>query len=461
MPSRGKEKRAVGRPKLGAHIMERNGRYYADVREFAAVLDHGEKSGRIALRAKGEKLATTDYEVAQVLFGRLLEQLRERTRTQVATGRWKPTPLKQYAARHLVEKAKAGKSVERWLQSVERHLNEAVAFFGADTDVAAITTHDVARYVDHLAQLDSGRKNADGTARKLSTASQRKYLNSLSNLYRRAISEGHVPPGANPVAALLDKPTAEEHEAAWLEVPDAALLLEACRTYQPDGTGPAEAIPGQMLHAIVATFLLTGGRTAEVLGLTVGDVSFERARVTFRTHPHRRLKTRTSRRSVPLWPQLREVLLPWLAHLQAEEERRAAAEERPSRFGPDSLLFPSVRTGGMVTDLRKALDAAAGRVGWSEGEIRSKMFRHTYCAARLQTATRMLRRDPASGRNKVRWIPVSRDEVARELGHGGTSLVARVYGHVGDHHHRSEVPEYRVEQHAEKLAPRLKLLRVA
>jgi integrase len=437
-----KAKKKPGRPKAGPHIVWRNGRAYADVREFAAVLDTGERSGRIALKVDGQGRATTDPEVAQTLFTRVLGDLRERSRTNVSTGRWKGQPLGTYAAHHLVEKAKSGKNVDRWLQSVERHLREAVAFFGSDTDLAGIKTKDVARYVDHLAQLDNGRSG------KLTTASQRKYLNSLSNLYRRAISEGHVNAGANPVAALLDKPVPAEHEAAWLEVPDAALLLEACRTYEPDGTGPAEAMPAAMLHAIVAAFLLTGGRTSEVLGLTVGDVSFERAKVTFRTHPHRRLKTRTSRRSVPLWPQLREILTPYVASLP--EDAR----------GPDALLFPSVRGTGMVRDIRKALDAAAARVGWKPGDIRTKMFRHTYCAARLQTATRVLRPGP-SGKARVQWIPVSRDEVARELGHGGTSLVARVYGHVGDSRHRSEQPEYRVEQHAEKLAPRLHLIRAA
>ena len=54
---------------------------------------------------------------------------------------------------------------------------------------------------------------------------------------------------------------------------------------------------------------------------------------------------------------------------------------------PNRLLFPSYRTGqeAMVTDFRKLLDAVAVRAGWKPGEIRSKMFRHSYCAARLQT----------------------------------------------------------------------------
>lgn len=65
------------------------------------------------------------------------------------------------------------------------------------------------------------------------------------------------------------------------------------------------------------------------------------------------------------------------------------------------------------------------------------MFRHTYGAARLQT----LDRD----------APVSEYTVAREMGHGGTQLVRRVYGHLGLVRHRSEVVEYRVDQHEDVL----------
>lgn len=85
------------------------------------------------------------------------------------------------------------------------------------------------------------------------------------------------------------------------------------------------------------------------------------------------------------------------------------------------------------------------------------MFRHTYTAARLQTVTRVIR----PGTEEVGWIPVSRDEVARELGHGGSSLVARVYGHVGDVRHRTDVVEYRVENHKKELGKRLSALQLA
>jgi hypothetical protein len=60
---------------------------------------------------------------------------------------------------------------------------------------------------------------------------------------------------------------------------------------------------------------------------------------------------------------------------------------RPRSRPPTTLLFPSFITGreAMVIDWRKTLDRVAERAGWGQGEVRTKAFRHTYCAARLQT----------------------------------------------------------------------------
>jgi hypothetical protein len=80
-------------------------------------------------------------------------------------------------------------------------------------------------------------------------------------------------------------------------------------------------------------------------------------------------------------------------------------------------------------------------VGWKRGEIRCRIFRHTYTAARLQTLDR--------------GAPVSLYTVSRELGHGSEDMVRRVYSHLGTFRHRSEVVEYRVEQHFERLGDQL------
>jgi integrase len=79
------------------------------------------------------------------------------------------------------------------------------------------------------------------------------------------------------------------------------------------------------------------------------------------------------------------------------------------------------------------LDRIASRVGWKGGEIRHRVFRHTYCAARLQTLDR--------------GAPVSFYTVSRELGHGSGEMVRRVYSHLGMVRHRAEGVEYWVEQH--------------
>jgi integrase len=101
----------------------------------------------------------------------------------------------------------------------------------------------------------------------------------------------------------------------------------------------------------------------------------------------------------------------------------------------------------MITDFRKLLDVVAERAGWKPGEIRSKMFRHTYCAARLQTSDE--------------GAPVSAYTVAKELGHGGDSMVRRVYGHLGEVRHRSKVVEYLVNQYKKVLGKRLAAVRKA
>ena len=60
-----------------------------------------------------------------------------------------------------------------------------------------------------------------------------------------------------------------------------------------------------------------------------------------------------------------------------------------------------------------------------------------------------------------RGAPVSLYTVSRELGHGSEEMVRRVYAHLGDVRHRSEVVEFRVEQHLERLGDRLRKLGLA
>jgi integrase len=397
-----------------SRLFRRGDRWWADLRAFA---DVGGK--REPLVAPGERAATRDQTVAETLLADRLKALQERRRNRALLGVEDQAALADYASHHLVQKAKSGRFTDKWLQESEHRLRQAVAFFGGGRDLASITVKDVQGFANWLQATPSPR---GGT---LSPGTVRHHLNALSNLYKRAQSEGVVPTGHNPVASLIDKPRGGHAEADWLEVHEAALLLAAAHRHVPQKRDP---IP--LMYPLLAGFLLTGGRKREVLGLEVSDVSFDRRTVTFRPNRWRTLKTKASRRVVPLFPQLEEILR---THVFDRDEPM-----------PEGLLFPSPRTGGMIHDMRKALDAIAVRAGWKVGEIRTKMFRHTYCAARLQTLDH--------------GAPISPFTVAKELGHGGTALVERVYGHLGTVRHRSEVVEYRVENHRDTLGERLDAL---
>jgi integrase len=417
-----------GKRKQKNRVYWRSGRAWGDFRDYA---DCG---GRLeSLTAPGERLATQDPDVAADLAAARLKDLDALRHGRALHGRGKGTPLAVYAAEHLEKKAKAGKVTHDWMAMAELFLTRAVAFLGADRNLESVTVENVQAWAAHLATLparkDTRKPKSDGTplpvrpVRTMTSGTVRHALNALSNLYRRAQSEGEVAPGFNPVAAMMEKPIGARREARWLEVPDAALLVESARTLPAD-PWHKDALPADTAHAIIATFLLTGGRGAEVLGLEVDDVSFDRQTVTFRQNDWRRLKTLTSARVVPLWPQLAAILRPYAGH-------------------GGNLLFPSYVTGkeSMLTDWRGTLDRVAERAGWKRGEIRSKMFRHTYCSARLQTLDG--------------GAPVSPFTVSRELGHGSGAMVEEVYSHLGTMRHRTEVVEYRVEQHRERLKDRL------
>lgn len=79
----------------------------------------------------------------------------------------------------------------------------------------------------------------------------------------------------------------------------------------------------------------------------------------------------------------------------------------------------------MITNFDKALDHVATVAGWQPGEIRSRLFRNAYAAARLQTLDN--------------GAPVRPYTVSRELGHGSLAMIERIYGHLGQLRHRERV----------------------
>ena len=63
---------------------------------------------------------------------------------------------------------------------------------------------------------------------------------------------------------------------------------------------------------------------------------------------------------------------------------------------------------------------------------------------------------PRNSQTSDQGALVSVFPVANELGHGGATLVRRVYGYLGQVRHRSETVEYRVQQHRKRLGEQLR-----
>jgi hypothetical protein len=249
-------------------------RFYADLREFSDVIDTRRGSGeeyslRMALKPEGASKATADEDVARELLQEAVKALERRRRDRALGVEPKEGGIGLGAAVtiHLEEKAKLEDVTDGWLAESEHMLGRALEFFGAHRDVTTIEPTDVRDWIRHLGTLDNGRGG------KLSGGTQRHHINTLSNFFGTAVEKGWV--GANPVAGLRrgTKPSAKRREAEWFEPPEASLILEmAFRFKSPK---PQVAIP--FVGPLIATFLLTGGRKAEVLGLMAGDVARTRS----------------------------------------------------------------------------------------------------------------------------------------------------------------------------------------
>lgn len=333
-----------------------------------------------------ESLGTKDRTEAEKRVSNRLRELGERA---------EDTRLKQTGDRLLTEFAKAHLKAkrnevgsEKTIKNNDRALRYLIDFQGEKARVSDV----------NVAALEAFR---DDRLRQVSAATVNQELSAISSMLDRAVRQKIVPRNE-----ARHTPAAREVrvEREWLEIEEGVALLEAAKALE--ASPRSRAYP--YLHALVATFLLTGGRRTEVLGLDVEDIDFEPrsdgyGRVHIRPNAWRGLgsgiKNETSIRSVPLWSQLRRVL-------------RAHLERMSTTSG---LLFPSHLDRGILEDVSHALATAV-----EKAEVKKRVthhtLRHTYAAVRLQTVD--------AGE------PVALFTVARELGHAGTKQVERTYGHV-------------------------------
>lgn len=228
----------------------------------------------------------------------------------------------------------------------------------------------------------------------------------VSSLCATAVAYGCM--ATNPVSRTPNKPKASSQEPSWLERGEAWRVMEAARELPADPQ--SRCYP--FIYPLVATMLLTGGRSGEVRGLLKRDVDFEAGRVRVRPNRLRKLKRTHHKRSVPIWPQLWEILEP---HIEAL---------------PGDLLFPATLGGGScIDDVRASLTTILDEDHAAiEKRVTPHTFRHTYCAARLQTTDN--------------GAPVSPYTVMKELGHKNLQQIIDRYGHLLESRHRSPVVSY-------------------
>lgn len=323
----------------------------------------------------GDRLATTDPLVADILVAERVRAL-EAKRRGVAFGFDSPgVTLGAFAQEHLEQKARSGRTTSTWIATSQVYLERAVSYFGSGRTLHTIETVHVEAWVEHLRGVRyRGAPIAEGTVLQ--------HLLVLSNLFRRAQKRKLVPLGHNPVWALEEKPQVRRREAAWLEVHEAALVLEAARLYRP---APGRTLP--YTFPLIATFLLTGGRRDEVLGLQVEDVSFERKTVRFHPNPFRRGargKSRHAERIVPsgrswprswasIWRPARRVSCSFPPGRAAPSGGWATSGKRcrPSRRWPACRARSPRRSSGIPTaqrDCRPSIAASRSASTWCGGK---------------------------------------------------------------------------------------------
>jgi len=365
--------------------------------------------------------------VAVHLVVERVKALQEERRNRVLLGINPDADLAEFSIHHIEVKAESEEYDPQWLEISETYLARAVTFFTRlqrateeepepepqPRNLATISTTDVREFADWLKTQPNNRGGY------LGRQSRRQHLTVLSGVFARAVSEGKLPVGYNPVAALLDKPTAPKSKTAWLEIDELALLLESARVLMEEARTDGRRPPLPCAYEFLATFILTGARENEVRQLNIEDLDFASMTIFIAG-----TKTEGSDRAMPMHPQLREILEPYVENLG-----RVA--------GP---LF-TAPNGERVGDWRKTLDRIATRAGFPAKQIRTRVFRTSYITHRLACI------DHGGAMEMY--------QVAREVGHSSLQMIMRVYGRVQRRRMRLTELAFRPESIGPGLQPRL------
>lgn len=364
------------KPRQRARMYWREGRgWYADFRNFAA-----EGGGQEALIPEGASRATYDQGQAALLFARRLQELQDIRDGRLVREDPGPIPtFREYLPRHVERRED---SVVASTLAKDKALLERMLPTWGDLRLPQFTRRRINDWI-----LDMRRQG-------LAPQTIRHRLCALSTLLGHAVSDGYLP--YNPAHGDgVDRPQVERGPAHWLESAEGHQLLVAAAELDRD--------PGfhgmHCMEVLIGTALLTGGRRDEIFALQVPDLDFDAGLVHFRPNTHYpRRKSKYATRSVPLWLQVRRILV---THVGQRES---------------GLVFPGLR-GKPLHDARGSLDKVFENAKLKRPAGRAwHLFRHTYTAMRLQTLDH--------------GEPVSLFTVARELGHGSVQLIEETYGHL-------------------------------
>ena len=412
------------------------GYYYGDFRRYRAV---GGRQEALCLADTDDPAAALD--TAVILFGQRLKVLHDAV-AQPAVG---APPLDDMRlgpmfVAHLVMKKKAKRTKS---STIARDATSARALLGFFHNcwLKEITVSRLQEYMEKRRQDPGARR---GTL--VSESTIRTELLALSNMFRYAHSLNREI--VNPVAQCMYIPSGKHPRAECLTREEAARLLDAATEFDRlvrmhgkatvpsdvhDATGrwsfilspaafdaPRDSVAkrqGRFQHwekrlgcmeAILTTFLYTGGRLKEVLGLRMSDVDFERHQIQFVPNQFRGLKNNnTHRRVLPLYPAL-EIILRHHVMLRG--------------LAGESLLFARSHTlGKMIGQLNKpfAQCCRAADIDVTRRVTRHTL-RHTYATTLMYTAY---------VHESGTLIQRSDFDVANHLGHSSAKMVAETYAH--------------------------------
>jgi len=369
-------------------------RAYADLRSLGG--------GQPALIPPGEKRATTDPEIAEQLLHQLLAKYKKRKEKKVQAAIDPGPDLAEFAIHHLEEQAASDDYDTEWLTDSEAYLALAVDYFTRwqhasvrhpeplprRRGLASIDIPDVRAFSEWLNAMPDQR----GCQRP--TASRRRILNALKELFDRAIFEGSLPARSNPVVVPIQELRASSREFGWLSVGELALLLESARTIgcEAQAARALQSLPCP--YELVATFMLTGACESEITRLQVRHLDFES-----RTIRIPDFKTGRVARSIPMHSQLREILWPYV-----------------QRLGRTSGHVFTTTWGEPIYSWLEMLDLIATRAGFREDQIRPSVFRTSYIIHRLACMDH--------------GVPINPNKVAREVGYNTPRLKKKVFERV-------------------------------